>query len=141
MRKENRKILSLLLLFLTLIASLLPCGKGILFRARVSLLTCSNSVLGLLSICYLAWTLSFFEFIIYKRAVFSASTYLLWKELLLCIFILSWYGMGDIFERIDDFCCGNHQTQCPMISLTSKSQSWISSGEFTRELDKESLLN
>ena len=38
-------------------------------------------------------------------------------------------------------CCGNHQTQCPMISLTSKSQSWISSGEFTRELDKESLLN
>ena len=103
MRKENRKILSLLLLFLTLIASLLPCGKGILFRARVSLLTCSNSVLGLLSICYLAWTLSFFEFIIYKRAVFSASTYLLWKELLLCIFILSWYGMGDIFERIDDF--------------------------------------
>jgi len=22
-------------------------------------------------------------------------------------------------------CCGNHQTQCPMISLTSKSQSWI----------------
>ena len=103
MRKENRKILSLLFLFLTLIASLSPCGKGILFRARVSLLTCSNSVLGLLSICYLAWTSSFFEFIIYKRAVFSASTYSLWKELLLCIFILSWYGMGDIFERIDDF--------------------------------------
>ena len=38
-------------------------------------------------------------------------------------------------------CCGNHQTQCPMISLTSKSQSWISSGKFTRKLDKESLLN
>ena len=40
-----------------------------------------------------------------------------------------------------DICCGNHQTQCPMISLTSKSQSWISSGKFTRELDKEPLLN
>ena len=41
----------------------------------------------------------------------------------------------------ENWCCGNHQTQCPMISLTSKSQSWISSGEFTRELNKESLLN
>ena len=45
------------------------------------------------------------------------------------------------FGLSDPVCCGNHQTQCPMISLTSKSQSWISSGEFTRELDKESLLN
>ena len=38
-------------------------------------------------------------------------------------------------------CCSNHQTQCPMISLTSKSQSRIQCGKFTRELDKKSLLN
>ena len=38
-------------------------------------------------------------------------------------------------------CCSNHQTQCPMISLTSKSQNQISSEKFTRELDKEPSLH
>ena len=34
-----------------------------------------------------------------------------------------------------------HQTQSPMTALTSKSQNRISSGKFTRELNKKSLLN
>ena len=38
-------------------------------------------------------------------------------------------------------CCGNYQTQSPITALMSKSQNRILSGKFTRELDKESLLN
>ena len=38
-------------------------------------------------------------------------------------------------------CCGNHLSQGQMISLTSKPQSGSIMWEFTRELNKESLLN
>jgi len=38
-------------------------------------------------------------------------------------------------------CCGNHLSQGQMISLTSKPQSGSIMWGFTRELDKESLLN
>ena len=63
-----------------------------------------------------------------------------WKTVELVTRNYWWLGVTrDVGKYVE--CCGNHQTQCPMISLTSKSQSWISSGEFTRELDKESLLN
>ena len=38
-------------------------------------------------------------------------------------------------------CCGNHQSQRPMTTQAVNLLVWISSGKFTRELDKESLLN
>jgi len=40
-----------------------------------------------------------------------------------------------------DICCGNHLSQRQMIIQAVNFLSWISSGKFTRELDKESLLN
>ena len=46
---------------------------------------------------------------------------------------------GLIWE--EDGCCGNHQTQSPMITQASKPLKEVSSGEFTRELNKEPLLN
>ena len=38
-------------------------------------------------------------------------------------------------------CCGNHLSQRQMITQSVNLLSWISSGKFIRELDKESLLN
>ena len=38
-------------------------------------------------------------------------------------------------------CCGNYQTQSPMITQRANLLRRISSGDFTRELDKEPLLN
>ena len=38
-------------------------------------------------------------------------------------------------------CCGNHLSQRQMIIQAVNLLSWISSGKFTRELNKESLLN
>jgi len=40
-----------------------------------------------------------------------------------------------------DICCGNHLLQRQMITQAVNLLSWISSGKFTRELDKEPLLN
>ena len=37
--------------------------------------------------------------------------------------------------------CGNHLSQRQMITQVVNLLSWISSGKFTRELNKESLLN
>ena len=37
--------------------------------------------------------------------------------------------------------CGNHLSQRQMITQAINLLSWISSGKFTRELNKESLLN
>ena len=42
---------------------------------------------------------------------------------------------------ITDECCGNHLSQRQMITQAVNLLSRISSGKFTRELDKESLLN
>ena len=38
-------------------------------------------------------------------------------------------------------CCGNHLSQELMIIQVVNLLSWISNGKFTKELDKESLLN
>jgi len=38
-------------------------------------------------------------------------------------------------------CCGNHLLQRQMITQAVNLLNWISSGKFTRELNKESLLN
>jgi len=38
-------------------------------------------------------------------------------------------------------CCSNHLSQGQMITQTVNLLEWISSGNFTRELDKEPLLN
>ena len=38
-------------------------------------------------------------------------------------------------------CCGNHLSQKQMITQAVNLLGWISSGKFTRELDKEPLLN
>jgi len=38
-------------------------------------------------------------------------------------------------------CCGNHLSQRQMITQVVNLLSWISSGKFIREFDKESLLN
>ena len=48
---------------------------------------------------------------------------------------------SDLQLSLDHVCCGNHQTQCPMISLMSKPQKRSIMWDFTRELDKEPLLN
>ena len=44
-------------------------------------------------------------------------------------------------ERWCGNCCGNHLSQRQMITQAVNLLSQISSGKFTRELDKESLLN
>jgi len=41
----------------------------------------------------------------------------------------------------DATCCGNHLLQRQIITQAVNLLSWISSGKFTRELNKESLLN
>ena len=38
-------------------------------------------------------------------------------------------------------CCGNYLSQRQMITQAVNLLNWISSGKFTRELNKESLLN
>jgi len=38
-------------------------------------------------------------------------------------------------------CCGNHLSQRQMITQVVNLLEWISSGNFTRELNKESMLN
>ena len=43
-----------------------------------------------------------FQHTITERVISSTSTCSLQRGLLLCIFILSWYGTEDILERIDD---------------------------------------
>jgi len=44
-------------------------------------------------------------------------------------------------EHIITYCCGDHLSQRQIISQAVNLLSWISSGKFTRELDKEPLLN
>ena len=39
------------------------------------------------------------------------------------------------------YCCDNHLSQGQMITQAINLLKWISSGNFTRELDKEPLLN
>ena len=43
--------------------------------------------------------------------------------------------------NIDDNCCDNHLSQGQMITQGVNLLVEVSSGEFTRELDKEPLLN
>jgi len=47
----------------------------------------------------------------------------------------------DLLTKCKVLCCGNHLSQGQMISLTSKPQSGSIMWDFTRELDKEPLLN
>jgi len=53
---------------------------------------------------------------------------------------LQWYHLLNIYYT-KPVCCGNHLSQRQMITQSVNLLSWISSGKFTRELDKESLLN
>ena len=41
----------------------------------------------------------------------------------------------------EEECCGNHLSQRQMITQAVNLLSWISSGKFTRELNKKPLLN
>jgi len=46
------------------------------------------------------------------------------------------------FSNISEVsCCDNHLSQRQMITQAVNLLSWISSGKFTRELNKKSLLN
>jgi len=47
----------------------------------------------------------------------------------------------DNVWKLHGLCCGNHLSQGQMITQTVNLLEWISSGNFTRELNKESLLN
>jgi len=49
--------------------------------------------------------------------------------------------MEDGIPRWLQHCCGNHLSQRQIITQAVNLLSKISSGKFTRELDKESLLN
>ena len=52
---------------------------------------------------------------------------------------MSWF---NYFVMNDDItCCGNHLSQRQMITQAVNLLEWISSENFTRELDKEPLLN
>ena len=44
-------------------------------------------------------------------------------------------------EVVEFYCCDNHVSQGQMITQAINLLRWISSGNFTRELDKEPLLN
>ena len=48
---------------------------------------------------------------------------------------------AESLKMVEFYCCGNHLLQRQMIIQAVNLLSWISSGKFTRELDKESLLN
>jgi len=54
-----------------------------------------------------------------------------------CFYYTLWY----MWCHITLLCCGNHQSQRPIVSQASKSLRWMSSGNFTRELDKEPSLH
>jgi len=47
----------------------------------------------------------------------------------------------EVVKRLAENCCGNYLSQGQIISQAVNFSSGISSGKFTRELDKESLLN
>jgi len=55
------------------------------------------------------------------------------------------WGLHSIIDKVTEkfnlICCGNHLSQRQMITQAVNLLSWILSGKFTRELDKESLLN
>jgi len=54
-----------------------------------------------------------------------------WKEI----------AIAFLKKKYNTDCCGNHLSQRQMITQAVNLLSRISSGKFTRELDKESLLN
>jgi len=53
----------------------------------------------------------------------------------------NWVNMLEIEQTLSPNCCGNHLSQRQMITQAVNLLRWILSGKFTRELNKESLLN
>ena len=91
--------------WLGLIASLLSCGEGMLFGAIILLLILCILLVGLLLAAFLTESLFSSLGVVYEKeklSLFLISIYLLYRGLLLWIFILLWYRTDDVSEWVDN---------------------------------------